>query len=807
VTRFNPVAFYRELRRRRVVQVALIYAAVAGGVISACDWIFPQVPVLAAIPEQALHWVIIAAVACFPVALIGGWLYDITGDGIRRTPSFSATAHDPDTTLHRVDRWIIGGLSAVTVGVIALAVVKIVQIEPPVAQATVASATPTALDPMALAVLPLVDRSANGEDADLLAFGLHDTLLSRLSKIRALRVISRTTMDQYKGTDKKLPEIARELGVANLIEGSVQRTGNKVRISVQLIRAPNDEHLWAEVYDEELTASNLFEIQSEVARAVAAQLAATLSPEDQRALADVPTDNTAAYTAYMLGRRRLADRQVAQLADAIEQFSRAIELDPGYAAAYSGLVDACNIYRAYSGRWHSGSEFHPQCPKDPEQELALARRAVELDDQCGEAWISLASVLRKRLIEGARKDDRLRDEIEQAFQRGLALSPSHTQGYHWYAIFLANQLGQREQAMQVLRDGLEVDPLAILLHFVLSEYADSAGDLDTAREHAERIVEIAPDSPRGYERLADIQAGVDGRFDLAIRGYLRAARLDPKGAGYYGNAGYGYGVLQDYDTALAYLDESAAVVGIGEQPWERALPLLHMGRAAEARQRLQQSFDRLQTGVQGLQEPRSRSDFSYPAWVLTGFDLSAAHPDVALARYKRYWPQCFEVEHLQDCPSLCVLGTARVWQSLGEAEQAERLLEYEWSLFQSEIRQRGQHWRFGWGAGGIADVSLLAMLGRKEEALDALEDAVRQGYRGWGTYQLDWQHLARFDAALDSIRSDPRFKAAFAVIEADMAKQLASVREMERRGEIPTLDELRKLRASTPDRGATQEPD
>ena len=359
--------------------------------------------------------------------------------------------------------------------------------------------------------------------------------------------------------------------------------------------------------------------------------------------------------------------------------------------------------------------------------------------------------------------------------------------------------------MQVLRDGLRVDPLAIQLHYVLSIYADGAGDFDTAREHAERIIEIAPDSPRGHQQLARIHAGVDGRFDLAIRGYLQAARIDPRYHLYYREAGLGYLALQDYVTAVTYLEESAALVETRQRAWEQvaiALPLLHVGRTEKAVQQLQESFEHLVEGARPVWQS------SYAAWLLTGLDVSAGHPEVALARYKRCWPSCFNAEPQENCPYFGAFGVARVRQALGETEEAERLLAPECSGRLEEIRQRGGYVRFGWSGVGISDVSCLAMLGRKEEALDALEDAVKQGYRGLhGPFPSDAQYDARFDPSLDSIRSDPRFKAAFAVIETEMAKQLASLREMERRGEIPTLDELRALRASTPDRGAGRELD
>jgi TolB-like protein len=803
LARFNPVTFYGELRRRRVVHVAFIYAAVAGGVISACDWIFPQVPALAASPEQALRWVIIAVVGCFPIVLIVGWLYDITVEGLQRTPSYSDLAHDTDPSLHRVDRWIIGGLSAVMLGVMVLAVVKVVQIEPP---ATVDAATPTVLDPMALAVLPLVDRSANGEDAGLLAFGLHDTLLSRLSQIQTLRVISRTTMERYKGTTKTLPEIARELGVANLIEGSVQRAGNQVRISVQLVRAPHDEHLWAEVYDQELTATNLFQVQTEIARAVATELAARLSPEEGQALEFVPTTNTEAYTAYMLGRQRLRQHKTAELAGAVEQFSRAITLDPGYAAAHAGLFDACDLHTSYSTghlllRDHSGGDLHPLCPKNRQEALALARRAVALDEQCGEAWISLAMALWYQWQESEFEEDRLRDEINRAFQRGLALSPSFSRGYHRYALLLGVKgagLGgtDRDLGVNIALKGLGVDPLSVPLHYQVSRFYEQRGQFDEAFRYARRLIEIAPDSPKGHERLAELEGGVRGRLDQLILGEVRAARLDPQHVQYPEEAGWAYMNLGDYDMALRYYERAASLLD-ASNPYrhrlnlKRAVAILHQGdreRAVSLLQQVLKEADRESYGTR------------IAAVLLAHLSMGHGRAKDALGYLKTGWPDCFDGDPISvGCEEHIGLKFVAVpiLQALGQGEKVRQWEpDLRMLLEERDFADMGTAaWRLGWDApGNINDVATLALYGHREQALATLERAVDQGYRGnrgmW--WPGGWKYAQQFDASFSSIRGDPRFQAAFARIEADMNEQLEIVREMERRGGIPARDQFPK---------------
>jgi TolB-like protein len=783
VSRLNPITFFRELRRRRIAQVVLIYAAAAGGVISACDWIFPQIPELVAQPERALRWVIIAAIASGPLALIFGWLYDVTTEGIGRTASFSEAAHDPDTSLHRVDRWVIGGLSAAFIGIVAVATLKISQLERLAPPAVAEQAKVAALDPMALAVLPFLDRSADGENAELLAFGMHDTLLSVLSHLSGVRVMSRTTMEHYQGTSKPLPEIARELGAANLVEGSVQRVGNLVRVTVQLVRAPGDEHVWAEVYDRELTATNLFEIQTEIAREVAAQLAVALSPDEERRLAIIPTANTEAYTAYMLGRQRLRDRKVEAMAQAVEQFARAIELDPNYAAAYSGLVDACYLHRTFSG----GHVLAP-CPKDAAGLEALVRKGLAIDDTVGDLWVSLGNLLADK--PGGGDDAELEAAANAAFEKGLQLSPSHSQGYHWYAMYLGPRgkgLGGTDPdlGVNIALKGLGVDPLSLPLNYLLSYFYDVRHQFDESFRYARRLIEIAPDSPRGHERLAELEGGVHGRMDKLILGEMHAARLDPRHLPYWEYAGWAHMNLGDYDMALRYYEKAASLAA--SSSWnrkkldlKRAVALLHLGQRETAIAIMRQAME---------------GGLTATAFFVADLELQNGRARDALGILKSMLPQCFDGDSVSTtCWKDGRLRIAQIYQQLGRPAEMQKLgPDLLAGLEKDRVGVDVAAWRLGWGHPvGILDVQILAVLGRRERALDALEQAVDQGWLGWaGEFDpTDLRYEKQFDSLLNSIRGDPRFEAAFARIEADLHEQLEIVREMERRGEIPSRDDL-----------------
>jgi TolB-like protein len=176
-------------------------------------------------------------------------------------------------------------------------------------------ATESQYPPNSIAVLPFANRSANPDDAYFVD-GIHDDLLTHISKIGAIKTISRTSVMQYRGSSKSIPEIATELGVATILEGGVQRAGDQVRINVQLIDARNDEHLWAEIYDRQLLATNIFAIQSEIAEAIAEALRMTLSPREQQRIRSVPTESLAAYEAYLIGKQRLAKRTTQSMAEA-----------------------------------------------------------------------------------------------------------------------------------------------------------------------------------------------------------------------------------------------------------------------------------------------------------------------------------------------------------------------------------------------------------------------------------------------------------------------------------------------------------
>jgi len=326
--------FFSELKRRNVFRVGIAYAVAAWVLLQVVDLVLENI----AAPDWVMKVFMLAVAIGFPVAVIIAWAFEMTSEGIKRESDVDRSQSIVSSTGRKLDRIIIGFLA---LAVVLLAIDPFGDdsdpasvVEKPATAISTPSSAETAQRDSSVAVLPFAFRSANAED-EFFAEGMHDDLLTQLAKIGSLKVISRTSVMEYKDTTKKIPEIAAELGVATIVEGGVQRSGTRIRFNAQLIDAKTDEHLWAETYNRELTAENLFDIQAEIAKAIAQALHATLSPEEEASIERALTNNLKAWESYQ---RAIRLRQVAS-ADNIKiglsEANRALELDPDFAAAWS----------------------------------------------------------------------------------------------------------------------------------------------------------------------------------------------------------------------------------------------------------------------------------------------------------------------------------------------------------------------------------------------------------------------------------------------------------------------------------------
>jgi len=333
-----------------------------------------------------------------------------------------------------------------------------------------------------LVVLPL-DNLSGEASQDYFADGMTDELITDLAQISALRVISRTSAMVYKGARKPLPQIARELNVDAVVEGSVLRSGDQVRITAQLIQAPDDKHLWAESY--EGNVRDTLALQNKVAAAIAEQIRIKLNPQEQAALKNARVVNPEAYESYLKGRYFWNKRTANGLKVALAYFNQAIEEDPKYAQAYSGLADTY----ALLGDW----QYAVMTPKEAlPKAKAAAMKALELDDGLSEAHNSLAFCL-----EGFDWDFA---SAEKEFRRAIDLNPGYATAHHWYSWHLS-LLGRNTEAIAEMRKAENLDPLSLIINADLAELLLIAHFPDESIQQSRKTIEMDPNFALAHNQL------------------------------------------------------------------------------------------------------------------------------------------------------------------------------------------------------------------------------------------------------------------------------------------------------------------
>lgn len=355
-----------------------------------------------------------------------------------------------------------------------------------------------------IAVLPFLNLSDNKANA-YFADGIQDEILSRLSKIAELKVISRTSTEKYKSSPPNLREIGQQLRVANILEGQIQKAGDEVRITVQLINASTDSHLWSETYDRKMT--DMFGVESEVAQRIASSLQARLTGSEQRAIAVRPTENTQAHQLYLKGRFFWNKRTGPDLQAAVDYFQQAIATDPSYANAYAGLAQAYLLMPFYNAGASEG--VFPKAK-------AAAVRAIELDETSPEGHAALAMLLTYEFKFG---------ESEAEFKRAIELDPNYATAHHWYGNTLLTTLGRFDEAIQEGKRAIELDPFSLIIN------ADLGSTLMLARRYDEAIGQLrATLSLDGNFAYAHSTLGsvlfLKGDVDAAIAEYKKVRNLD-----------------------------------------------------------------------------------------------------------------------------------------------------------------------------------------------------------------------------------------------------------------------------------------
>jgi adenylate cyclase len=474
--------FFAELKRRKVVRVAVVYAATAFVLLQAADIMLPRLGV----PEWAMSLVVVLVVLGFPLALVLAWALELTPDGVRVTPA--TVQSDPAESAPS----ILGKRTLVVTGVLIVLGIGLGAgwfLRP--------TTTPIARE-ASIAVLPFVNMSASAEN-EYFSDGISEEILNLLAKVPGLQVAARTSSFAFKGRSEDASDIARQLRVGHVLEGSVRRAGDRVRITAQLIEADQGYHLWSEAYDREL--ADIFVVQDEIARAIVAALETHLGLGAGAEPAQAPaTQNPRAHDLYLVGLRDFYRRGDDPLRSALERFREAATLDPGYAAAHAGMALTYSVLPMYG-------EF--PVAEAVREGKAAARRAIELRPDLPEAHAALGQIAQNWEWDW--------HTAERAYARAIELNPNYATAHMWRCELLTI-LGHHEESVRACTHGLTLDPLAPVAHNQFGSALMGAGRLDDARASFTRSLELDPGFDlAAWNRLLTYLADRD--FD----GWLRLA--------------------------------------------------------------------------------------------------------------------------------------------------------------------------------------------------------------------------------------------------------------------------------------------
>ncbi|MEE4174533.1 MAG: tetratricopeptide repeat protein [Xanthomonadales bacterium] len=733
------MSFFEELKRRNVIRVGIAYLVGAWLVIQVTETLFP----VYGLSDGAIRMVVTILAIGFLPALILAWVFERTADGIKLERNVDRSQSETLQTGRTLDRAIIV--------VLALALGYFLVDKFVLRQATTTALVQAERSPAledwerreaaeateadtAIAVLPFTNFS--GDPAtEPFTLGIHDDLLTHLSRIDALKVTSRTSVLQYRNTTQPIPVIAEELGVDYILEGGIQRAGNRVRINLQLIEAATDRHLWAEIYDRELTAENLFAVQADVAGEVSKSLQTTLLPEEQKALETTPTRSMAAYDLYLLGRHHQQTRTAESLEQSVAYFEQAIEEDPRYVGAYAGLAQSRLLLVGYGNE--TGSEALPAARE-------ILDQALELDRESAEVWAA----------EGLYRYEtgEIPESIE-ALERAIELDIQNYHAWLWYGNSLA-MARRYEEHLEALEAAYSLEPLSYPVNVNLANAYSLRGDFARARTHLARVDQIDDQNPTQWlENIADThyaggelaRAVIDAREILAVDpGNTDAMRLMINS----------YVELDDGNAARRWADEAARLnafapsaywLFLGRKDFEGLIAYLEDKRTLSEATGNEYLFDLFQAAYLGDRIESAR------AYATTWLENLGGRMEVNPG-FVFHWDNLlmadFLMRHGNDLPG-------------GPARGREMLEEVQDVLLGRQTRGFNH-------PGTWAGISMAyAMAGDTKSSLDALEQAINRGFSSRVRLELlpQW----------DRVRAEPRFAELQARIDQRLAREAATL--------------------------------
>ena len=580
-----------------------------------------------------------------------------------------------------------------------------------------------------IAVMPFENMGPDSQRS-YFADGVSEEIINSLARQNGLRVIARTSSFSFRDQNYDVNTIAARLDVSHVLEGSVRNDGDSLRINVQLVDAGSGEYVWNEQFDRELSAASVFAIQTEIATAVVESLQKELTPEERARLVRVPTDNIDALNAYFEARQAMESRRPDELRRANALLRRAIELDDQFALAYVALADTLRLQSNYGTLSDRAAN---------EQGMLAVRRALKIDDRLGEAYASLGNIL-------ARSGDHI--AAEEAFLRGIELSPSYAPLFQWYGQFLWTYLARAEEAVTYSRIAAALDPRSAVINVDYSTALRSAGRYDEALAQIDKVIDIDPDFARGYSSKAILLWHGFGRFTDAIALLERAESLVPESPYTPAYLARAYVDLGDMKKAAIYLDEA-----------ERRAPdnptvvltrfLFHAinDNADIASESAKAVLEHWPWHVLALRYLRDEA-------------LAEGDVDQAIEYYRPMFGEFFgedaQVVNLTNFAA--AIDVSYILLLAGRRDRAEQLLEESLQFVDSKARRN-------WSENIVGDVKIQAILGNHDKALELLSAAVDDGFRALWRFELE------HDLALAKLAKESEYRRIVAIIEADMDRQ------------------------------------
>jgi len=742
------MSFFAELKRRNVFKVAAAYIIVGWLLLQVSDTLVPALY----LPEWFHSGVAFLLIIGFPIAVIFAWAFEMTPEGLRKEKDVERSGSITEATGQKLNYTIIGLMAIALVyfawdkyaaspggDFVPAQTASGVEVEE-----AVEPANEPKPDSKSIAVIPFQNRSANEENAEFFSDGVHDELLTNLSRIHELKVISRTSVMNYRDTTKNMRQIGEELGAAKILEGGVQRAGNTVRINVQLIDAATDEHLWAEVYDRQLTAENVFAIQTEISRAIANALEATLSPQEEKVLSTTPTSNLAAYDNLLMARLLFERGNWQDLLDAKVYLEKSIELDPDFTDAHVLLARTCFTLTATGAT-------SVQDIKD-EWDRAI-QTALSLDENSATAYAVLAQYLWQNNLAG----------VEATFEKARQLEPHNSEIMIMYAEYLRKTFspGRAQELYEIAK---ELDPISMRLLYGLARVQEAYGELDNALETYARIRQLNPANSTGYGPVSGIHM-LRGEMAQSIKWLTMAIEIDPKDSDLHNHVILVYLDLGDHDRARQWL----SVLDQTEKPNPMTIASLAMLNTLEGN--METAFPYLRRAFEERMQDRWGSEANLFRTLLI-WAIDQGQTATALEMVRNAHPDLFEEAPFIDASNILqAIDSAYLLRAERHHQEAERLLNAVVKAYDQPFAVTEP-----WLSSGKAQA--LAMLGEELAALNELRFQVNNGWRS------NWQTNTDLNPAFESISQNSEYKKIVETLRADMATQLPELRAMEDSGEV-----------------------